>query len=381
MGSTPSPPPSPSPYAVASAQSTADIETAISQAWLSNANISRPEADIVFTKFQDIVVPKTVFDNNGNVAGSINHNVPQFQAVVTLKPGELAIFNGNQTLRSDFITLGIQQIANVTTKLGVPVSFAGLPAFGTTMPAPVLNGTLTIPGGLVTSIGPSGSAAIQAGIATTQTAILTRLGIVTTIQFNNLVADLVNRGLSAGEEPYNQALDAWSRQLTDAQLQAWLTAQQEQTRAINAENQIGVFANAAQAQEFGQGAQVVAFGNQAQLQLYQALTTISSYINTVREQMRNEIMLLRRIEMDELNQLLHGGQPVIPQFAPFAAPHLQNSQLSQDVYNSAALDNQKYQFQTQQQSQLLGGILGAAGSILTAPGGGGGAGALGLLAL
>lgn len=178
-------------------------------------------------------------------------------------------------------------------------------------------------------------------------------------------------------EGYDLDMLTFDKQSTDARLQAYLAAQSEQTRVIQANATIGGFANTAQAQKFAQGVTVQDFANNTLIRSHEIAVNLASFINSVREAKRNELLVQRSQELNELQTMIHGGQVQIPQFQGFVPGHVADTPLSQSVYASAGINQQNYASQQQQQGDLWGGLLGAAGTLIGGPLGGAAGGALG----
>ena len=128
----------------------------------------------------------------------------------------------------------------------------------------------------------------------------------------------------------------------------------------------GQFFNQAIDQTFKQLLTSGQFFNQASLQRFEMLRTISDFIETFRARNLQESLVYRNQPMNEISALLHGGQISQPQFEGFRPGKLDNTPVGQYVYQSAALDQQKYQTQVSQSNQLTGGLLGLGGSLLGA---------------
>jgi hypothetical protein len=131
------------------------------------------------------------------------------------------------------------------------------------------------------------------------------------------------------------------------------------------------FANSAQQQTFSQNIMTVEFSNKAALQRFQMLHSIADFINVLRERAVQERVLERTQPVNEITALLHGGKVDMPQFAAFRPGHVEGTPVGQYVYQSAALDMQKWQVQVQQQQSMFGGMLGLFGNLFSAGMGGG----------
>jgi hypothetical protein len=79
-----------------------------------------------------------------------------------------------------------------------------------------------------------------------------------------------------------------------------------------------------------------------------------------------ERVLERSQIVNEISGITQGNQVQIPQFQQFRPGHINDTPVGQFVYQSAALDQQKYQVQVQQQQQMMGGLLSLGGGLLSA---------------
>jgi hypothetical protein len=95
-------------------------------------------------------------------------------------------------------------------------------------------------------------------------------------------------------------------------------------------------------------------------------------VNTVRSREMQEAIAERAQALNEISTIKSGGQVNIPQFTQFRPGHISDTPLAQSVYQSAAMDMEKYKLKEQRQQELLGGMIGLAGSLALAPMTGGG---------
>jgi hypothetical protein len=360
-------PNTPNPYSVSAAQSVTNIETATATVVLNNSDTDRPEATIHWAKLGDYALSVPTRDANGNITGSVTYNVPQFKSTITLKPAEQAIFDKNQLVRSSTMDVAVSQIGLVKNKLGVPVNFGTLDAFATPPTAPTLANVLPAPGAMVTSIDPGD---LTVNLTNTRDAIYTDVNFQITNDRQTRIITLNNQGITAGMDAFTYEMEVFDKASNHSRTTAWLAAQTEQTRAIQARAAVAGFANSAQAQMFQQATLMVDFSNNTLIRTHEVLMNLAAFLNSVREAKRNELLLERQSELNEISALMHGGQVQIPQFQAFVPGHVDSTNLTSAVYNSAQMDLSKYQGQMQQQNDLWGGLLGAAGTIMGGPLGG-----------
>ena len=143
------------------------------------------------------------------------------------------------------------------------------------------------------------------------------------------------------------------------------------------QNQAGAeLANAAQQQRFGQnlaGAEMYNTAHQqdyanrqgaANIQNelaqrgYENEITGASFTNTARERALQEMLALRNQPINEISALMAGNQVQMPQFAQYRPGQVAGTDISGNIYNSAALDQQNYAQQMAQQNAMMGGLFG-----------------------
>jgi hypothetical protein len=70
------------------------------------------------------------------------------------------------------------------------------------------------------------------------------------------------------------------------------------------------------------------------------------------------MLALRNQPINEISALQSGGQVSLPNAPQYNAPTVGNSDLTGATYNTAALQNQQYGQQLQQQNAMMGGLFG-----------------------
>ncbi|WP_141339699.1 tail fiber domain-containing protein [Bradyrhizobium sp. USDA 3458] len=136
-----------------------------------------------------------------------------------------------------------------------------------------------------------------------------------------LETKLVNQGFQRGSAAFNTEMDAANRQANDARMQAVLNSGQEESR------------------------------------LY-------GMASDARNRAMQEQLQLRNQPINEISALMSGGQVSMPQATQYNAPQVANTDVTGAVYNSAALNNQNYQAQLQQNNAALGGLFGLGSTAL-----------------
>ena len=302
------------------------------------------------------------YNSSGGQVGTTNRVVPIYKRTVAYKAATQAVFDRNLQVTQAFNDLAYQQTGQLQTRIGVPFSLDGLPAHATTPAAQIINDTVT-PATPQASVG---AADLSAHYETVRAAILSRPLIQFNIDRAARLVQMRNAGILPGMQAYDNEMNIFDFRWTDAQNQAIVGAGQEQSRLFAMDVTKGQFFNQAIDQTFKQLLTSGQFFNQASLQRFEMLRTISDFIETFRARNLQESLVYRNQPMNEISALLHGGQISQPQFEGFRPGKLDNTPVGQYVYQSAALDQQKYQTQVSQSNQLTGGLLGLGGSLLGA---------------
>lgn len=354
----PSPPPTPDPYATAAAQQLANVEVAIANTFLSNADEDRPDGSVRW-EFTGDTIDTNTYDSSGNITGT--RPVPKFKKVVSLSPAGVLQYDQQQQIAIAMNTWALAQTGILTQQQLQPVSLDDLTSRLPPPAAAPLDDSLVEPEPLTRQIGTTD---LTGHIATTRDAIDARIQWQIEVDRDARIVALSNQGLVPGMPAYDRDLEAFDRQSTDARLQAWLTAQQEQTRIIQTEGMVGTFRNNASEQAFMMASQSIDQRNQRRIAKYQALRDAAEFVSVMRQQELQERLTVRAASINEISSLMHGGQVQIPQFQAFNPGKIDRTPVMDAVYQSAAMDMQKWQMKVQAQQQMFGGILGFAGNMM-----------------
>lgn len=427
FGSSPQAPNPPDPYAVSAAQTGADISTATANQWLGNANQITPQGTVTYTQ----IGTHPVTDAQGNT-----YQVPQFQRQVDVTPNQRALLVGQEALQTGLQNAGLTQLNRASGVLNSPFSPSG--TVNTTAPTtPTLTGPATA-GTQATSFAPGqgvqGSVSQTAApttFASTQgpqmsvgpndfstdrqnvvDALNSRLEPQITRDRATLDTQLANQGITQGSEAYNNAVDAFGRQVNDQRMQSVLAGGQEQSRLFGLDLSQGQFANSASdeayqqeqgrglfgqnataqnnqsalaagqfgnmsaAQQYSQNQGQAQFGNQALQQNYansqaaidaanqNSLQRFASQLqgaqfgNQAQQQWLQQQLAVRNQPLNEISALMSGSQVSVPQFASYNAPQMPQNQIGSNIYNSAALAQQNYQSELAAQNASMGGLFG-----------------------
>lgn len=366
---SPSPPPSPNPYAVAAAQTSANVSTAIANAFLANANVVSPQGTSTFTQTGSYTLADPQYDSSGNLTSTTNRTIPIFTQTIQLSTTGQSIYAASQSMQLKLNTLGANQLDTLSGTLGTAFSLASLPNAASGPSAPTLNDTITQPVAIQTSVGAADLSADKEAVVN---AVLTRLEYQSTISRNIRIAELANMGILPGSEAYANEMAVFDFQVTDGRLQAILAGGQEQTRLFQIDLAKGKFKNEAADLDFRQRMLIVDFSNRTALQRFQTLSAVADFINTFRERRMQEVLTERNQPLNELSAMLHGGQIQIPSYTGFKAAPIENTPLGDYIYRSAQIDQQNYQTKVAQQQAMIGGIAQLGGAALAAPMTGGG---------
>lgn len=358
MGSAPSPPPTPDPYKTAAAQQMANVEVAVANTWLQNADEDAPGGTVRYIGSGKFVDTHT-YDKDGNISGT--RTVEKPKRVVTLSTKAAQAWDKGEDLRLMVNDWALAQTGLLRIQQSDPIDPSTLPARLSNPAAATIDVTPVAPGSLTLSIGATD---LTAHLADVRTAMKARMDADILVERQALITDLRAQGLSQGMPAYDRAIELYDRKTTDARIQADLAASQEQSRMVQLEGLVADFHNRATALKFQMDNQARDLGNAAQRERFRALAEACEYVNTVRQQSLQEAIAIRASNVNEMSALIHGGQVPTPQFTGFKPSQIDRTPVAESVYQSAQLDMQKWQVQVQQQQSMFGGILGFAGNLM-----------------
>jgi len=304
-------PAAPDPKATAAAQTGSNVQTAIANTIMGNANETSPYGSVRYNQIgtQRIGAPagQSVAPGGGTggyggkmgeafgmggggvgAGGGEGYDIPQYERVVTLSPEQQKLYNQQTRLGSDLNNLAIGQTGRLNDTLSKPISFDGLPKVPTDFSADRLR---------------------------VEEALNSRLNPQIERDRNALETKLVNQGLARGSSAFNEEMDSVNRQATDQRMQSVLAGGQEQSR----------------------------------------LYGISS---DARNRGVQEMLALRNQPINEISALMSGGQVTAPQFQQYQGGSVAPTDIAGMTYNSAALNNQNYQTQQSQNNAAMGGMFG-----------------------
>jgi hypothetical protein len=188
---------------------------------------------------------------------------------------------------------------------------------------------------------------------------------------------LQDQGIRYGSAAYNQAMDDWNRQSTDARLAVTAAGGQEQQRMMDMAAKRAGFQNAAQLQQFQEFQQRGMFANQAQAQDYQQAALRGQFANAglaqnfarnqavygaqnqARQQSLAEQYAQRNQPINEISALMSGSQVKDPSFITTGRENIATTDYAGLVNNAFSQNLQNYQVQSNNANQLIGGLFGA----------------------
>ena len=311
--SSPKPTPAPDPVATAAAQTGMNINTAVANSYMQNANETSPTGSVSYTTgaMQTITDPNT----------GQSYQVPTFNRDVKLSEGQQGIFNTNEQLQQQLSNIGLNQANRVGDILGTPVNFNN--AQQVSMPD------------IQTKLGPADYETARKDV---EQATMSRANPMLNNAKLALDSKLVAEGHQRGTPAYNEAMNEWGQQYNDATMQAILAGGQEQSRLFGMDLQRAGFQNQAAQQQFAnQGAK--------------RATDIQ------------ESMLLRQTPLNEINSLMAGSQISMPQFSAYNSGQVANTDYGGYVYKGADINAQNWRQQTAADAQGDAAMWGALGSL------------------
>lgn len=320
MCKSPPPPPPPDPTAVSAAQTGSNVNTAVANSIIGNANTVDPYGSTTFNQIGST-------DVGGN-------QVPQWEKTTTLAPAQQQMLDLQNQTGINLQQTALDQSGQIGTLLAHPVTAEGLPDYAGAPQAPSFNGlpggpqlqvpqlqgqgdpTLPITGNvpvgqqatsfgqggpiqgsvqqtnfdpnfgqtsghIVNSVGPQDFSADRDAV--TQ-AYLDRMNPQLDRDRSALENQLVNQGFARGTTAFNTQMDQANRQANDARQQAILAGGQEQSRLAGLQLNQANFANQAQAQDYGQQQGRGLFGLQAGQAQNAANINTGTFANTAQNQ-------------------------------------------------------------------------------------------------
>lgn len=372
----PPPPASPNPYQVASAQSTSNVETAKAQSILANADEISPNGTVKYTVKEYLDVQITERDTDGNVTGFTTQQIPHYLRTVELSAANQILYDQQQKTSQEMNAAAYEQAKKINGIMSTPFSLDAAPNAGVPPIAPSLTITAPARGALITEIGLADTVAER---DRARDLIEDRLQWQIDRDRAAQQLGLQHKGIFTGSLAYEREMLVFDRKVTDMRIQAELQADQKMQNLLAIEKTKADFFNAVQQEDFRQRLLIIDVTNSQSVKKFQVLLEIANFASTLRQHWIQEQITVRSQPMNEISSIMHGTAVQTPQFQPFRPGHISDTPIGQLVYQSAALDLQKWSKQTdisfqkaQMQNQFVGGLMSLGGSLLTAPMTGGG---------
>lgn len=304
--SAPSPPPAPDPYATASAQTGANVNTAIANTTLQNANEIGPLGNVTYEQTGSRTIRDPIRDAAGNVVSGpggvggagISYNeydVPIYTRTTTLSAPQQEMLNRQQALGTQLLGMAQGQAGRVNDALSSPYDISHIQ-------------------GLNQGEWNTSRDAVES-------AMLQRLNPQLERDKAALDNKLVNEGFQRGTEAYNQAMNEYGQQANDARLGVTLAGGQEQSRM-------------------------------AQLDMARRASQIQEYANQ------------RQAPINEIGALMSGGQVQMPQFSAYNPGNIAQTPLAESVYRSADINQRNWMQESNNANATNAGLFGLGSSVV-----------------
>lgn len=408
------PPQPPNPYAVAGAQTSSNVQTALANAHLNNTNQVTPTGSLTYTT--DPANNYTLTDP----ATGATYQIPQYTATQTLSPTQLRLQQTNEGSQQNLAELAQNQSASLRDLVGTRFTGEGAPAAGdpnslSQVPDAATSfadaghqqmalgdygrqqTTFGDAGGITRDYGPADDFSADRGRV--EEALYGRLNPQLDRERTNIEQRLADQGIRYGSQAYTAAMDDYNRQSNDARLAVTQTAGAEQQRMMdmaaqragfqNAAQQLaytqaqgrgtfantaqgqafqqglagGQFTNAAQQNEFAQAAQRGTFGNAGLAQQLAQRQAQISAANQARTQSLTEQYALRQEPINEVTALLSGSQVHQPTFQQTPTNTIPTTDIAGLLNQNFNQNLDVYKQQSANSNALLGGVLGLGGNL------------------
>jgi hypothetical protein len=351
MGSAPSPPSPPDPFATANAQQMANVEVAVANTALANADEERPDGTVMWEELPEQIETHT-YDAAGVITGT--RYVNRWKKIVKLTPKGQIAFDSAEDIKISMNRTSAAKLAKLEAVFGSTIDLPTLSADVTTLPTP----------SLITSIGDRD---LIAHLDRIHVALKTPLDYDIRVARSARINELGDKGIFAGSVAYERAMREFDIKGNDMELKTLLEARGEQTRMLAAEQMVATFHNTAEGAKFEMATMFVSSKMKIQLQAYQAMVSATEFAITIRRDALQEQMSIRSLDVNELSSMIHGGQVQVPQFQPFQHGTIDKTPVAESVYRSAAIEQQNYQSKLSQHNQMMGGMMSLLGNAVQLP--------------
>lgn len=347
--SSPQAPAPPDPAKTASAQTGTNVQTAIANAVLGNADTYGPQGS---TKYNQIG-SQTITGPDGQV-----YQVPKYSQTTTLSPEQQQLYNQQTQLGGSLNNLAIGQTNKLTGLLDQPVNTNGMPAMSGAPSTATTDFSAGLRGFKGTNYSDSLTNDFSKDRTAVEQALFNRLNPQLDRDRAALENNLTNQGFQRGTQAFNDAMDQSNRQSNDARLAITGQGLQEQQGLYGMARDRAGFGSSEEQRGFDQAMQAGQFGSQEQNRAFNTQMSGAQFGNQARQQSLQELLALRNQPINEISALMSGGQVSLPNAPQYNAPQVGNTDIMGATYNSAALQQKQYEQQVSQQNAMMGGLFG-----------------------
>jgi Chaperone of endosialidase len=366
------PPAPPSPVATAGAQTASNVSTAIANAFLNNTNQTTPLGTLKYDA-------TSTYDWQDPVSGAV-YTIPRFTATQQLGPIQAETLNQGEQAKRNLAHLANTQSDRLNSVLGA-FDLSAAPGRGVPAPMIIDPADLSMFGPIQQSLGDAGPIATDYDPGGTtqrdrvEAALFERLQPQLNLERARTEQQLSDQGIRPGGEAYTRGYDPYIKMATDARLGVIAKGGEEQKLQNDIAAQRAGFRNAAQQQLFQQLQAKGQFANLAQQQGFTEANQRAGFINaanrqhffedpnTARQQYLTEAYAARNQPVNEISALLSGSQVQQPQFMETPRNQIPTTDFAGIANQNMQQQLAIWQQQNQNQNQLIGGVLGAAGNI------------------
>lgn len=360
--SPPSPPPTPDPYKTAASQQMANVEVAVANTVLSNSDEYTPHGSVTFAEIPGDTYDTHTYDASGAITGT--RTITRWAKTVTLNAQAQGIFDQQQLISAAMNTAALTQANLLTSKWQNPFTLSQLPAFADQPIAGTLDGSVTYRT-QIREIGHSEDIIKEKDEVRER--LLERLSWQVDTERDSRLVKLANMGIAPGTEAYEREMRTFDRRVADERLQVETVAGQEHSRLIEISRAKADFHNKVVLTDFQLMVTKLETENRVKLQTFDTAQAMAAFVNSVRSMMMQEYLTERSQTVNEITALMHGGQVQVPRGEAFRAGRISDTPVGQYVYQSSAMDFQKWQVEADYQQKMIGGMMSMAGSIGTMP--------------
>jgi hypothetical protein len=381
------PPQPPNPVAVAGAQTSSNVSTAVANAYLNAPNQVTPTGSLT-TK------PTSSYQFTDPTTGQ-TYDIPNFTTTQTLSPTEQQILNLGETSKTNLAQTGADQSSRLNSLLSgnfdptqtapgagqaswISSAYPAQTSLTSTLGPTYGYGGDPTGSDITRSYGPADN--FSADRQRVEEALYGRLNPQLAIEKNQVAQSLADQGIRYGSDAYNAAMDNYNRQANDARLAVTQAGGAEQQRMTEEAKAQAEFQNQAQQQrEQEQQARGQFFNQAAQQDFTKALTTGQFYNagaaqeltrqqaafnaqNAQRQQYLSEMYGQRSQPINEITALMSGSQVAQPSFVDTAKNQIPTTDVAGIINKNTDQQLAASAQQTAQQNAIIGGLFGFAGN-------------------